>query len=148
MKKKLYQEIAVLITSIQNCYKAKNHEWAKRHIATINKLVADFMPSGSGLDTGTKMDHMSEPNTLIFNTAYHHMNESGFYDGWTEHKIIVKPSLAFGMEMRITGQDRNDIKEHLHEVYREALEQVITPAPEADQIAGAYVKWNAVKETA
>jgi len=45
------------------------------------------------------------------------MNEHGFYDGWTEHRITVKPSLAFGFELTISGRDRNEIKDYLSDVF-------------------------------
>jgi len=53
------------------------------------------------------------------------MNESGAYDGWTEHKLIVSPSLLFDLDLRITGRDRNGIKEYLHDVFSAALQTEI-----------------------
>ena len=49
------------------------------------------------------------------------MDEHGGYDGWTEHKIIVTPSLVYGFELRVTGKDRNDIKDYIAEVMHGAL---------------------------
>jgi hypothetical protein len=49
------------------------------------------------------------------------MTEGGMYDGWTEHTVVVTPSLAFGINIRITGRNRNDIKDYLHDVFHEAL---------------------------
>lgn len=49
------------------------------------------------------------------------MNENGMYDGWTEHKAIIKPSLVFGLDLKITGRDRNGIKEYLHDTFMQAL---------------------------
>jgi len=40
------------------------------------------------------------------------------YDGWTEHKIIVTPSLMAGFNLQITGKDKGQIKEYLCEVYQ------------------------------
>ena len=48
-------------------------------------------------------------------THFHHMNDGGFYDGWTEHSVVVTPSLVYGFDTRITGRDRNDIKNYIGE---------------------------------
>jgi hypothetical protein len=53
------------------------------------------------------------------------MNDNGMYDGWTTHQVIVTPSLAFGFTLKITGRDRNQIKDYLSETYHYALEQHI-----------------------
>ena len=85
------------------------------------------MPSGSGIDSGTKLDFdRSKPNRLVFTAPYHHMNDDGMYDGWTDHDIIVTPDLGFGFDLRITGRDRNQIKDYLGDTFAEALRQDIT----------------------
>lgn len=117
----LYREISSLISARENCRRANNGEWLDNHSNTIAELISRFMPSGSGIDCGTKLDDCSTPERLVFNLSFHHMDENGFYDGWTEHQVIVKPSLQFGVDIRITGRDKNQIKEYLHEVYGYAL---------------------------
>jgi hypothetical protein len=57
------------------------------------------------------------------------MNEQGSYDGWTEHTVIVTPSLAMGYRLRITGRDRNGIKEYMHDVFNAALNEDTATAP-------------------
>ena len=42
------------------------------------------------------------------------------YDGWTEHTVTVTPSFS-GFNMRISGRNRNDIKDHMHETFYSAL---------------------------
>jgi hypothetical protein len=49
------------------------------------------------------------------------MNENGYYMDWTEYRVIVKPSLAFGFTVRITGRDYNGFKEYAYELFNEAL---------------------------
>ena len=53
------------------------------------------------------------------------MNENGFYDGWTDHTLTVRPSLVHGIELEISGRNRNDIKEYLHETFHSALFDLI-----------------------
>ena len=43
-----------------------------------------------------------------------------------EHQIIVTPDLEFGISLRITGLDRNDIKDYLAEVFYCALKAKIS----------------------
>lgn len=125
-RKPLYQELAALLQAQANCRRANNGEWLDRHGESIATLVKNFMPSGSGIDGGTTLDHdASKPNRLVFNLSYHHMNDCGMYDGWTEHTLIVTPSLISGYDIRITGRNRNDIKEYLAEVYGYDLQQEV-----------------------
>ena len=125
MKTKLYQELASRIDAMARCENTEKHEWFKKSEDLINKIM-ETAPSGSGIDNGTTLDlDKSTGEKLIFIFGYHHMNEAGYYDGWSEHTLIVKPSLQFGIDIRITGQDRNDIKDYLYQVYEPWLNQEI-----------------------
>lgn len=117
----LYRHLAMLIEARANCKKNGNTEWYQRHLDTINDLLGDHAPSGSGIDNGAPLQINDDPTRLEFRVDFHHMNGAGFYDGWTEHRVIVRPSLAHGIDIRITGPNRNDIKEYLHQVFEEFL---------------------------
>lgn len=120
--KPLYMEIASLIQARETCIERGNKDWQNKHTEMLEYIARDVMPSGSGIDSGTKIDLPEcKPERLVFTVAYHHMNEGGYYDGWTEHSLIVTPSLQFGFNLRITGRDRNQIKDYLHDVYHTAL---------------------------
>jgi hypothetical protein len=81
------------------------------------------MPSGSGFDSGTTLDlDASHADKLVFQTSFHHMDENGYYDGWTEHTVTVTPSLRDRYHIRISGRNRNDIKEMIHQSFDVALE--------------------------
>jgi len=123
--KKLYQEIASTIVARLNCIERNNTEWCDKHEERILKLVADYMPSGSGIDCDTKIDlDKSDNKKLVFFAEFHHMNDGGYYDGWTAHYIHVTPSFD-DIDLRITGPDRNEIKDYLHETFHYALTQEI-----------------------
>lgn len=126
--KKLYVEPASLVGARLACMSASANEsqrsWASRHEDTINTLVENHMPSGSGFDCGTTIDlDASTDNKLVFNTSYHHKHDSGMYAGWTEHTVTVTvtPSLQFGFDLRISGRDRNGWKDYAYEVFQSAL---------------------------
>lgn len=126
MERKLYQAIASSLQARENCIKAGNAEWRDRHEETL-KAFQEELPSGSGIDNATQIDlDASRPERIVLNFAYHHMNDGGMYDGWTEHTAIITPSLAFGFNMRITGRDRNSIKEYLHDILYDALTATVT----------------------
>jgi len=123
---KLYQQLAVLVQARLNCIETKNTEWLDRHEASIDELVKTYMPTGSGFDSGTMLDlGVSGPDRLVFRTSFHHMNENGYYDGWSEHDIIVTASLAFGFNLRITGQDRDQIKDYIADCFSTSLDETL-----------------------
>ena len=123
---KLYQELASRIQARLNCAESGNVEWFEKHEARIEELVKNYMPSGSGFDCGTKIDlDKSTPEKLVFYTDFHHMNEAGYYDGWTEHRITVRPSLQHYFTLTISGRNRNEIKDYIHQAFDCALDEEV-----------------------
>lgn len=121
----LYRELSSVLSAIDNCRKSGNNSWLDRHESTIKTLV-DFLPSGSGIDNGVTLDRdASTPEKLVFTFGFHHMNDTGMYDGWTQHTLTVKPSLQFGIDIRISGRDRNQIKDYLYEIFQNALTDTV-----------------------
>ena len=121
---KLYEQIARIIDARIRCIET-NNDWWMKHDETLRELN-DLLPSGSGIDNGTKLCiEESKPNRLVFSFGYHHMNDGGMYDGWTEHTLVVTPSLMSRFDLRITGSNRNQIKDYLYEVFQSALDETI-----------------------
>lgn len=126
MKNTVLRKIASAFDAYQRCIKHNNSEWESKWEEEINQLVKDYFPSGSGIDSGCKFDwDRSRNDRLVFTFGFHHMNDGGYYDGWTDHSLVVTPSLQFGFDMKITGKDRNQIKEYLYQVFAPCLEHVI-----------------------
>lgn len=132
MARYLYSELASRVQARLNCLNVKtateqSNEWLDKHEETIERLVKQHMPSGSGFDSGTKIDFSaSHADKLIFTTSFHHMDEHGYYDGWTDHTVTVTPSLQFKYHLRISGRNRDDIKEIIHEAFDVALSTDVT----------------------
>lgn len=127
MERPLYQALATKIQAILNCQESGNMEWEQRHAESVDSLTKQHMPSGGGFDSGTQFDDVaSKPERLVFTTSFHHMNDVGSYDGWTDHSVIVTPSLANGFNLRITGRNRNDIKDYIHESFDVALRTIVS----------------------
>lgn len=129
---KLYEKIAQTFGAYMNCTTADTvTEWEQ----TIEDLVKEHMPSGSGFDNGTEFAFDdSTPERLVFRSAYHHMNETGYYDGWSVFKIIVTPSLVFGftLQLRSIGPFNRkyaDTKDYILETFQEALDSEVKATP-------------------
>lgn len=106
---KVYKRIANLLLAINNCEESGNREWYEKHQQSIEEIMGTA-PSGSGFDNGTRfIQSESFPNRLLFTFSYHHMNEVGFYTHWSEHRITVTPSLAFGFDMKITKDKASNL---------------------------------------
>lgn len=126
----LYAAIAHALQARSNCDKSGNTAWFNKHEVRAILLTKLHMPSGSGIDNGTRLDlEASTPEKLVFKTEFHHLNGGGFYDGWTQHRVTVRPSLCFGLSIAISGNDRNEIKDYLHEVFDTALRAEVEEYP-------------------
>ena len=112
---KIYQQIAQTLDTKLRC-ELKGNPCAAMHQERIDRMMQDA-PSGSGFDSGTELSDDSDGNRLVFETAFHHMDENGYYDGWSNHKVIVKPDLAFGFDLQITGRNKNEIKDYIADVF-------------------------------
>ena len=126
MKRSLAATLASLVVARQNCIESGNTEWKERHEDRILALVNNNLPSGSGVDNGTKIDlDQSTGEKLVFQADFHHMDEGGVYDGWTEHTVTVKASLAYGLNIKIGGRDRDSIKDHIYVLFSHSLNKTV-----------------------
>lgn len=98
-------------------------------------------PSGSGFDNGCRLvagwqnkyrddtsisgvtDTYTQYGSFHIVCDFHHMNDNGFYTGWTNHVFSVYPCIHDfdGWRSKIHGRDRNDIKNYIDEVMHETL---------------------------
>lgn len=123
---KVYQELAQAMTGFLNCRKSGNATWRDRHEARLTALIRNCLPHGSGFDSDTTVDFdRSTDERLVFHTSFHHMSGDGFYDGWTSHSVIVRPSFIGGFHVTVTGRNRNDIKDYIGECFHESLSATV-----------------------
>lgn len=124
IQKTLIQAIAQAFAHWCNCTGGKNPEWESITKDRLDDLI-NMMPRGSGIDDYPKLDfEKSTPNKLVFEFGYHHMSEHGYYDGWTEHVLTVTPSFD-GFDLKISGKDRNQIKDYLYDCFHCALSAIV-----------------------
>jgi len=117
------ERLASLIVQNQNCVEAGNKEWEQKTREELNHIEKSVLPSGSGIDAGCTIDRqVSTDKCVVIVTSYHHMNENGMYDGWTQHVVKIRASFLHGMDISFSGPNRNQIKEYLHDVFYTALE--------------------------
>jgi len=128
---KRYQQIASVLLARNNCSASGNTEWRHRHEDTIAATVKNHMPSGSGFDNGTVLDESSTPQRLVFTTSFHHMDDNGYYCGWSDHSVIVTPDLVFGFSLRVTGRNVRDIKDYIAEIFSDCLGRDIDDVKQA-----------------
>ena len=145
MKKKLlnhrplYQQIVNTVVAYKNCERLGNLDWMATHEQWL-KRAEDALPRGSGIDSGCEIDvEASNENKLVINSSYHCMDENGFYDGWIDFKVIVKPCLLFGITIDIKGRfsDRHgkyvSLRDYLQEVFDHCLKQKVEVVADLDR---------------
>jgi hypothetical protein len=117
-----YLTLANKFRAYLNCVASGNEQWMDMHELEIERIMTDA-PSGSGVDCGTKFSlELSDRNKLVLTFSFHHMNENGFYDGWTDHRCIIKPDFG-GFRMKITGRDKNSVKDYLYDLFSHWLNE-------------------------
>jgi hypothetical protein len=98
-------------------YKTAHADFKEQALDKINKLAEKF-PYGSGFNNGCSIDlEKSNGEKIVIKTAFHHMDENGYYDGWTEHTVIITPSLQYGFNVKVTGKNKNQIKDYIFEIF-------------------------------
>ena len=126
MKRTIAQSIASAIGARDHCLDNNNQSWVDKHENNIEALVKQ-LPSGSGIDYGTRLDYeRSTSNKLVFLSAFHVMDENGYYAGIVDYRVIVTASLVFGCEVNIIGnfsgnKDAYGVKDYLFDLYTDAF---------------------------
>jgi hypothetical protein len=119
--KNLIEKIAGTVQAMNNCIAVKNEIWEHRHRETISQIEANDLPSGSGINSVCEIDlSNTTKDKVIIKTSFHHMDEHGGYDGWTEHNVTIRPQFN-GIDIKISGKDKNGVKEYLAELFNEVL---------------------------
>jgi len=125
---KVYQAIARAIDARNNCTTRPmigGDATRKKRVATWTTILETLekeLPRGSGFDSGSKISILrSKENKLVLHTSFHHMNSNGVYKEWSEHDVVVTPDFVQGFNLRVTGRDRNSIKEYIESVFYNSL---------------------------
>ena len=115
---KTYQKLAQLVEWSERV----TPEYELQCVREIAQLAEDCLPSGSGFDDGSHIAESSTSDRIVIHTAFHHMDEYGYYNGWSHHDVIVTPCMTTGFDIRVTGRNTaDDIKGYIAEVFDDAL---------------------------
>ena len=97
--------------------------------------VFDLLPSGSGFDSGTKVESIDASRMVLY-SAFHKMNEHGSYVGWDEFKVIVTSAFD-GINVRVvstSGRIRPEDRDYYAETFYAALtEEAPTWSPSEER---------------
>lgn len=117
------QEIGKEVEAMENCTKRGKTDCIDDHQEKIEKIIKEFLPSGSGIDYGTTIDYKrTTQNRIVLTSAYHVMDENGYYAGIIDYRVIITASLAWGFDLNIVGnfasnKDAYGIKDYLFDLY-------------------------------
>lgn len=142
----LYQNIARIIGILHLHVEDIPQETLNRIGERTLYYEKNCLPRGSGFDVGTTIDeNQSKPDRLVLTFEYHHMNEHGFYCGWSQWSCIIKPCLQFGYTMRfmchgladqsweIRQMVDSNFRDYLHQVFSHDLNKQTPCYPECEQ---------------
>ena len=120
---KQYIRLAQEICAYHHCRQTGHSQGMLLHEDNIDKLMHDA-PHGSGFNNGTGINlDISHSERLELKTSYHHMNDNGMYVKWTCHNIIIKANLTNDFSIKVTGENYNNIKEYITDIFVDWLEQ-------------------------
>lgn len=106
---KLYQKIARVASQ-------KNAMLKRDEFVMLQKLL----PIGNGIEKECVILLKSTEKRIVIDTTYRHQINP-LEIRWTDHQIVITPSFEGEINIRVTGKNVDNIKEYLHEVFREAL---------------------------
>lgn len=113
--------LASLVQARANCEKSGNAEWLARHTDALVAIERNHLPHGSGIDNGVTVDlDASSSVRLVLRVPFHCMDPNGFYDGWREYRVVVRPAFD-GITVDVHGRDYNGLKEYLGGLFHHAL---------------------------
>ena len=128
--KKLYEAIAQTASALKNCEKSGNVDgWLQRHESKLDRIAQDYLPSGSGIDCGTKINlRHTNDRQIILTGNYHVLNDVGYYTHWIDYTVYVLPSLIGHIDITIAGdffneegEEDENLKDYLYDIYHECL---------------------------
>lgn len=115
MKPISLSRLANLVQAVQS--ENISPEWVDKHTISIEEMLK-ALPHGSGIDGKCEIQmELCQRDKLVFLVEFHHMDEHGGYDGWTYHNLILRPSFIHEFTITVTGKNRNNIKEYLHDLF-------------------------------
>lgn len=126
VKQTVIQKLADALEVIRFQEKRGTPEKAESARRVLKDIERNFLPSGSGFDSGTSVsvDTCRDDCIQLF-TTFRHMNDIGYYDGWTAHPVYIRATFG-GISITVGGRNRNGIKEYILDVLQDLLNREYT----------------------
>ena len=105
---KLYQKIARVISQ-------ENTNVIVKDLALLQELLPPVNKTPKQVKTVILVKSTKERIEIA--TSYWHYETSR----WTDHRVVITPSFEGEINIRITGKNEDNVKEYLHDIFREAL---------------------------
>jgi hypothetical protein len=141
MSRALIVEIAGQLERLRNIdaklgalivFSPERKHWQEQRQDAIERIedASKRLPSGSGFDNDSTVEiDECKPDRIVIASSYHHMSEGGYYDGWSDFRVVVRPSFTGPLVdvLGRTGQvqrrywDR-DFRDYIAETFLAALE--------------------------
>lgn len=132
---KLYSKLASTIQARLNCIKAGNAEWEEKHSGYIEDMASNYLPRGSGIDSGCQVDlDRSTGERIVILSSFHCMNDNGiYYDGWGDFTVTITASLTRGIDVDVKSRNnsnyilfrKHDLGDYLQQTFDYALRQEV-----------------------
>jgi len=124
--KPLYKVLTNDINAYKNCSQIQN-PWMEKWRDNISYHEENYLPHGSGIGNCKVDIDKSSSNKVVIFSDYHVMNENGFYDGYIDFSVTIKPSLLFDFALKINGKfgKHQDIKDYLYDTFDQDLRREI-----------------------
>lgn len=99
---------------------ALGNPWTGRWESVLDQCL-EHLPHGSGFDVAVKYDDVKTcRDRIVLVGSYHKMNDVGYYVGWIDYRVTVRPAFISGREVSVVGGN-NDFKDYAREVFDAAL---------------------------
>lgn len=122
------ETISTTAMALSTCREYENKGWAAAWARALDMLARNYLPHGSGFDSGCRVDHTKTgADKIVLYAEFHCMNDVGFYDGWREYRVTVRPTFGADLDVTISGRDYRDtgLPDYVAERIRDAMNATI-----------------------
>ncbi|MFY7937382.1 MAG: hypothetical protein ACOVOQ_08395 [Flavobacterium sp.] len=117
---KLYKEIARVLGQ-----KNKSLNVIEKELTLFKEVLPirlnPVIKDGNRIEAGCVISLKSTKKRIVIDTLYWHTNDSDETSRCTAHQVVITPSFEDEINIRITGKNEDNVKEYLHNIFRESL---------------------------
>jgi hypothetical protein len=121
---KVYEELAVQLSRLGHAKKMRDRVLEMQVLMLIDKIERETLPSGSGFDSGVKLNILdATSDKLVIDAPFHRMDEHGSSIGWEDYTLEVEGILIPpGIKIRVVkGGDCEGLRDYVEDVIFDSL---------------------------